>query len=80
MASRIKELARRLMGDKLKTPGAHLYHAADGVGGRGEVGKEKRQRLRRALARQRLRASGMTDDIFGSKESGGTLDNPYEDE
>jgi hypothetical protein len=55
-----------------------MYHAADGVAGGGFYGKEKRHKIRKALARMRLRATGMTDDIKGSKETQGTLDNPYE--
>lgn len=66
------------MGKKLKDPGAHMYHAADGVAGGGLVGKDKRHRMRRALRNMRLRASGMTDDLFGSKETGGRFENDYE--
>lgn len=80
MASRVKELAGHLIGRKLKNPGAHMYHAADGVAGGGFFNKDKRHRLRHALARERLRPSGMTDDILGSKEVGGTFENPYEQE
>jgi hypothetical protein len=67
-----------VVGRKLTDPGAHMYHAADGVAGGGEFGKEKRHKIRKALARLRLRASGMTDDILGSKETQGVMDNPYE--
>lgn len=80
MASRVKELAGHLIGRKLKDPGAHMYHAADAVAGGGFVNEEQRHRMRRALYRQRLRATGMTDNLFGSKEVGGTLEDPREQE
>lgn len=70
----------KVMGKRVREPGAHMYHAADGVVRGGEFGKEKRHTIRKALARQRLRATGMTDDILGSKEVGGALENPHEGE
>lgn len=70
----------KVVGRKLEDPGAHMYHAANGVAGGGFFDKNKRHKIRKALARVRLRASGMTDDILGSKEVGGTLENAYEQE
>lgn len=68
------------MGKKIKDPGAVMYHAADAVAGGGEFNSEKRHRIKLALYKQRLRASGMTDDILGSKEVAGAFENPYEAE
>lgn len=79
MASRVSNVLK-VVGRKLKDPGAHMYHAADGVAGGGFVNKDKRHKIKKALYKHRLRPSGMTDDIFGSKEVGGTLENPNEDE
>lgn len=77
MASKVSNLLR-VIGRKIPDPGAHLYHAADGVAGGGFFGKDKRHSLRKALARVRLRASGMSDDILGSKETGGRFENDFE--
>lgn len=76
MASRVGNILK-LIGRR-PNAGTVIYHAADGVEGGGFYGKEKRHRVRKALARHRLRPSGMTDDILGSKESGGALDNKHE--
>lgn len=70
----------KVMGGKVPDPGGAMYHAADGVAGGGFYGKDKRHKIRKALARMRLRATGMSDDILGSKESGGTLENKHEQE
>jgi hypothetical protein len=78
MASRVKELAGHLIGRKLTDAGAHLYHAADGVSDGGVYTGAQTHKIRKALHRMRLRASGMTDDLMGSKETQGTMDNPYE--
>jgi hypothetical protein len=77
MASKVSNILR-LLGRDNYDPGAHLYHAVDGVGRTGAVGKEKRHSLRKALYKQRMRASGMTDDIYGSKEVGGRFENDHE--
>ena len=76
MASRVKNLLN-VIGRKVEH-GTVMYHAADGAEGGGFYGKEKRHRIRKALAKQRLRASGMSDDILGSKETGGSLNNKHE--
>jgi hypothetical protein len=68
----------KVIGRDVPEPGAHMYHAADAVGKDGSFGKEKRHKIRKALVKLRLRASGMTDDILGSKETQGTMENPYE--
>jgi hypothetical protein len=57
-----------------------IYHAADGVADGGRVNADRRHKMRKALHKQRLRATGMTDDIFGSKEVSGTQENRYENE
>lgn len=81
MAFRAQDLATRMMGKKkTKMAGNYIFHSVDGAHDGGEMGNKKRQRLRMALHRQRMRASGMTDDIRGSKEVGGTIDNKYEAE
>lgn len=67
-----------VVGRDVPDPGAHMYHAAEAVSGGGKYNKDKRHKIRKALARLRLKASGMTDDILGSKEVDGTMDNPYE--
>lgn len=78
MASKVSNVLN-LIGRNIKDPGSVMYHAADGVGMNGAYGKEKRHKIRQALAKLRLRATGMTDDILGSKEVDGTLDNPFEE-
>lgn len=70
----------KVVGRNLKEPGSVMYHAADGVAGGGFFNKDKRHRVRKALTKLRLRASGMTDDIIGSKEVGGSLNDPHEHE
>lgn len=67
-----------VVGRDVPDPGAHMYHAADGVAGGGKFNKDKRHKIRKALTRIRLRASGMSDDILGSKEVGGRFENDYE--
>lgn len=79
MASKVSSVLK-LIGRNVPDPGAHMYHAADGVAGGGFFGNEKRHKIRKALARMRLRASGMTDDILGSKETGGRFNNSFEQE
>lgn len=68
----------KVIGRKIPDPGATIYHAADGVAGGGFFNKDKRHRMRLALYKMRLRASGMTDDILGSKEVGGRFENGHE--
>ena len=77
MRTRVSDILK-IVGRKISEPGAHMYHAADGVSGGGFVGKEKRHKMRKALYRQRLRATGMTDNLYGSKEVAGTNENPNE--
>lgn len=67
-----------LIGRDVKDPGAHMYHAADGVAGGGRYNAEKLHKVRKALHKMRLRATGMTDNVMGAKEVDGTMDNPYE--
>lgn len=67
-----------IVGRDIPEPGAHMYHAADGVAGGGKFNKDKRHKVRKALVRLRLRASGMTDDILGSKETDGAFENHNE--
>lgn len=80
MASRVKELAGHLIGRKAKGIGSTMYAARDGAYDGGEVNSSKRHKMRMALHKLRMRASGMTDDIWGSKESGGRFENDYEQE
>lgn len=77
MASKVNKVLK-VIGRRVPDPGSVIYHAADGVAGGGFFGKEKRHRIRKALARQRLRPSGMTDDLLGSKEVGGAFENSKE--
>lgn len=77
MASRVSNLLK-IYGRHNYDPGAHLYHAKDGAGPDGVYGKEKRHKVRKALYKMRLRATGMTDDILGSKEVGGRFENDFE--
>lgn len=77
MASKVSNVLK-VVGRNIKDPGSVMYHAADGVGPSGAYGKDKRHKIRKALAKIRLRATGMSDDILGSKEVGGTLENSYE--
>lgn len=77
MASKVSDLLR-IYGRQDYEAGAHMYHAADGVGPKGAVGAEKRHAIRKALHKLRLRATGMTDNINGSKEVDGAYLNPYE--
>jgi hypothetical protein len=70
----------KVVGRKVPDAGGAMYHAADGVSGGGFFDKNKRHRMRLALRNMRLRASGMTDDLLGSKEGGGSMDNKHEQE
>lgn len=70
----------KVVGRKIPDPGGAMYHAGDAVAGGGFFNKNKRHKMRKALMHLRLRASGMTDDILGSKEVGGTLEDPHEQE
>lgn len=67
-----------VVGRDVKDPGSVMYHAADGVTKDGRYNKHKRHKIRKALAKIRLRASGMSDDILGAKETGGSMENRYE--
>lgn len=77
MASKVSNLLK-VIGRDVPDPGAHMYHAADGVGPSGAVSELKRHKIRKALHKMRLRATGMSDDIGGSKEVDGSLGNPFE--
>jgi hypothetical protein len=77
MRSKVHDILK-VVGRNVPDPGAHMYHAADGVAGGGFFGSEKRHQMRKALYKLRLRATGMTDNVLGSKETQGSLDNPYE--
>jgi hypothetical protein len=77
MASKVSNLLK-IYGRMDYDAGAHLYHAKDGTGPDGAYNKDARHRVRKALYKMRLRASGMTDDILGSKETDGSWENPYE--
>lgn len=78
MRSKVSNVLK-VIGRRIPDPGGAMYHAADGVAGGGFFGKDKRHRMRKALYKQRLRASGMTDDILGAKEVEGTMENSRED-
>lgn len=77
MASKVSDLLK-IYGRQDYEAGSHMYHAADGVGLNGAMGNEKRHSMRKALYKMRLRASGMTDNLIGSKEVEGAYFNPYE--
>lgn len=77
MASKVSDLLR-IYGRQDYEAGSHMYHAADGVGPSGAMGKEKRHSIKKALAKLRLRASGMSDDLIGSKETDSSFLNPFE--
>ena len=79
MASKVKDVMR-LIGRNDPNIGSVLYHARDGAGPDGALGANKRHKIRKALYKVRMRASGMTDDIYGSKESGGAFNNKFEKE
>jgi hypothetical protein len=78
MASRVKELTNSLIGRKAKGIGSTMYAAGDGSHDGGELNSEKGHKMRKALHKLRLRASGMSDDIWGSKEVSGRFENDYE--
>lgn len=77
MASKVSNVSK-LIGHYRYEPGAHMYHAADSVVGGGKVNKEARHRMKKALYKHRLRATGMTDNLYGSKEMGGINENKLE--
>lgn len=77
MASKVSDISR-LIGHYRFDPGGAMYHAKDGQGPDGAFNKDKRHKIRKALGKIRLRATGMTDDLIGSKETQGSLENPYE--
>jgi hypothetical protein len=79
MASKVGSVLK-LIGRRIPDAGSVMYHAADGVTDGGFVGKNRRHEMRKALHKQRMRASGMTDDIFGAKEVGGSQQNKYEND
>jgi hypothetical protein len=68
----------RVVGRDAVGIGEAIPHAIDGAYDGGKIGKDKRHRVKMALHRLRLRASGMTDAISGSKEVSGSLEDPFE--
>lgn len=58
--------------------GETIHHAMDGAYDGGKLGKDKRHKIKMALHRLRLRASGMSDDLTGSKEVDGAFLNKFE--
>lgn len=78
MASKVSNILKLIGRDSSPMVGKVMYHAADGATDGGKIGADRRHSTRKALHKQRLRASGMTDDVFGSKEVGGTQTNKYE--
>lgn len=76
MASKVRNLLK-VIGRHTEV-GQTMPHAMDGVRDGGMVNAGKAYRIRQALHKQRLRASGMSDSIFGSKEVGGSMDNDFE--
>ena len=77
MASKVSEISK-VLGHYRYEAGAHLYHAKDGARDGGEHTGMDTHRIRKALHKLRLRASGMSDDLSGSKEVDGTIDNRFE--
>lgn len=80
MASKVSNLLKVIGRDASGMVGKVMYHAADGATDGGKIGADRRHQMRKALHKQRMRASGMTDDVFGSKEVGGSQENNYENE
>jgi len=80
MASKVSNVLK-VVGRNAKGIGSTMYSAGDGSHDGGKVNKNKRHKIRLALHKHRLRATGMTDDVYGSKESGGAFENKneYED-
>lgn len=78
MGKYVMKKALDLVGRDIREPGDTMYHAADGLSGGGRFNKNKRHKIRLALHKMRLRASGMSDDILGSKEVGGRFENKFE--
>lgn len=77
MASKVSSLLK-IYGRHDYGPGEHMYHANDGVRDGGVLKKIDRHRVKKALHKLRMRASGMSDQYWGAKEVDGTLNNPYE--
>lgn len=78
MASKVGDLLK-VMGNYNYEPGAHMYHAAESTMAQGGAyDNEKRHRIRKTLAKIRLKASGMSDSLAGSKETDGAIENPFE--
>lgn len=78
MASKVSSISK-VIGTYRYEPGAHMYHAADATMAQGgSYNGDKQHKIRRALTKLRLRATGMTDSLIGSKETQGALENPYE--
>ena len=80
MASKVSNLLKIIGRDSSPMVGKVMYHAADGATDGGKVNADRRHSMRKALHKQRMRASDMTDDVFGSKEAGGSMGNKYENE
>lgn len=77
MASKVSNLLR-IYGRHDYGPGEHMYHANDGVRDGGVLRKKDRHSVKKALHKLRMRATGMSDQYWGSKEVEGALDNRYE--
>lgn len=77
---------RNKVSDILKVIGRHtevgtvMPHARDGVRDGGMTTSKQRHNVKVALHKQRMRASGMTDYMFGAKEVGGRFENVHEKE
>ena len=80
MRNKVHDVLKVVGRDSGPMVGKVIYHAADGATDGGKVGADRRHSMRKALHKQRMRASGMTDDIFGAKEVGGSQQNKYENE
>jgi hypothetical protein len=79
MDSRGKFLVSQMGKAKSKMVGDVMHHAVDGAHDGGELNKVRRHAIKKALHKKRLRASGMSDELFGSKEVGGINENEYEE-
>lgn len=80
MRSKVSNILKVVGRDAPDMIGKAIYHAADGVHDGGRIGADKRHKYRMALHKVRMRASGMTDDVFGAKEVAGAHQNRYENE
>lgn len=78
MRSKVSNVLKVIGRDSSGMVGKAMYHAADGATDGGKVDADRRHKMRKALHKVRMRASGMTDDVFGSKEVGGSQQNKYE--